>query len=158
MAGIFDKLIADHERHRELLAQIAETKGDSEDRRTLFEQFRIDVTAHASAEEQSLYAEMMGRPELTDDARHGVAEHKQLDDLIGELVDMDMSSPGWLTKFKTLRHDYEHHIEEEEKDIFPAADEELSKAVETKLGKIFEERKPAEMEKAAEGHAGDERD
>ncbi len=158
MVGIFDKLIEDHNRHRDLLAQIAETKGDSEDRRTLFEQFRIDVTAHASAEEQSLYAEMMGRPDLSDDARHGVAEHKELDDLIGELVEMDMSSPGWLTKFKTLRHDYEHHIEEEEKDIFPAADEELSKAAEAKLGKIFEERKPAEMEKAAEGHMADERE
>ena len=158
MAGIFDKLIADHNRHRELLAKIAETSGDSEDRRSLFEQFRIDVTAHASAEEQSLYAEMMARPDLTDDARHSVAEHKELDDLIGELVEMDMSSPGWLTKFKTLRHDYEHHIEEEEEEMFPAADEELSKAVETKLGKIFAERKPAEMEKAAEGHAADERD
>ena len=158
MAGIFDRLIEDHNRHRDLLAKIAETSGDSEERRTLFEQFRIDVTAHASAEEQSLYAEMMGRPELSDDARHSVAEHKALDDLIGELVDMDMSSPGWLTKFKTLRHDYEHHIEEEEGEMFPAADEELSKAVETKLGKIFAERKPAEMEKAAEGHAADERE
>ncbi len=158
MAGIFDKLIADHNNHRELLAKIAETSGDSEERRTLFEQFRIDVTAHASAEEQSLYAEMMGRPELSEDARHSVAEHKELDELIGELVEMDMSSPGWLTKFKTLRHDYEHHIEEEEEEMFPAADEELSKAVETKLGKIFAERKPAEMEKAAEGHAADERD
>ena len=152
MAGIFDKLIEDHNRHRDLLAKIAETSGDSEERRTLFEQFRIDVTAHASAEEQSLYAEMMGRPELTDDARHSVAEHKELDDLIGELVEMDMSSPGWLTKFKTLRHEYEHHIDEEEEEMFPAADEELSKAVETKLGKIFAARKPAEMEKVADGH------
>ena len=158
MAGIFDRLIEDHNRHRDLLAKIAETSGDSEERRTLFEKFRIDVTAHASAEEQSLYAEMMARPELSDDARHSVAEHKALDDLIGELVDMDMSSPGWLTKFKTLRHDYEHHIEEEEEDMFPNADKELSKAVETKLGKIFADRKPAEMEKAAEGHAADERE
>ena len=158
MAGIFDRLIEDHNRHRELFAKIAETSGDSEERRTLFEQLRIDVTAHASAEEQSLYAEMMSRPELSDDARHSVAEHKELDDLIGELVEMDMSSPAWLTKFKTLRHDYEHHIDEEEDEMFPTADEELSKAVEAKLGKIFADRKPAEMEKAAEGHMVDERE
>ena len=31
-----------------------------------------------------------------------------------ELNDADMSSPGWLTRFKTLKHDYEHHMEEEE--------------------------------------------
>ncbi len=158
MAAIFERLIADHNKHRDLLARIAETTGDSEERRTLFEQLRIDITAHASAEEQSLYAEMMARPELTDDARHSVAEHKELDDLIGELVEMDMSSPAWLTKFKTLRHEYLHHIEEEEEDMFPAADEELSNAVEAKLGKIFADRKPEEMAKAAEGHEADGRE
>ena len=157
MAGIFERLIADHNVHRDLLSKIAETSGDSEDRRALFEQFRVEVTAHASAEEQSLYAEMMGRPELSDDARHGVAEHKDLDDQIIELVETDMSSPGWLIKFKTLRHDYEHHIEEEETDIFPTADAELSKAAEAKLGAIFADRKPDELEKAADGPAGDSR-
>ena len=41
--------------------------------------------------------------------------------IIQELDEMDMSSPGWLTRFKTLRHDYEHHIDEEETEIFPVA-------------------------------------
>ncbi len=145
---IFADLKADHDRHRELLAQIAETSGASDERKTLFETFMLDVTAHAAAEEESLYATMLGMPDLRDDARHSVSEHKEIDDFLGELNDMDMSSSGWLTKFKEMRHRYEHHIDEEEEEMFPAASKELSTAEEERLGKLFEQRKPKELERA----------
>src|SRR3546814_5700940 len=57
--GIFTRLKADHDRHRELLDKIDATQGDSDERRDLFEAFRIDVTAHAASEEMSLYATML---------------------------------------------------------------------------------------------------
>ena len=155
---IFARLKADHDRHRKLLDQIDETQGDSADREKLFEAFRVEVTAHAASEEMSLYATMLGKPDLREDAQHSVSEHKEIDDLLTELYEMDFASTGWLTRFRTMKHRYLHHIDEEEEEMFPAADEELSKAVEAKLGKIFADRKPAEMEKAAEGHASDERD
>ncbi len=158
MAKIFDLLKKDHDKHRKLLKQIAETQGDSEDRRELFTQFREEVTAHAAAEEESLYAEMLARPELQEDGRHSVAEHKELDDLLAELADTDMSSPGWLQKFKTLRHEYEHHIEEEEEDMFPAADEEFEEACEERLGDRYAERYPKELAEAEEGIEHDDRD
>ena len=158
MAIIYDLLKEDHDKHRDLLAKIAETEGDSEERRTLFTKFREDVTAHANAEEQSLYAEMLSRPDLQDDGRHSVAEHKELDDLLAELGDMDMSSPGWLLRFKTLRHDYEHHIEEEEEDMFPAADEGLTTKAEKRLAEIYKDRFPKELESAQEGIEADTRD
>lgn len=158
MAQIFELLKEDHDNHRKLLKQIADTEGDSEERRTLFTTFREDVTAHANAEEQSLYAEMLSRPELQDDGRHSVAEHKELDDILAELADMDMASPGWLTRFKTLRHEYEHHIEEEEQDMFPAADEELTTKAEKRLGKIYQDRFPKELESAQAGMSADERE
>ena len=65
-ARIFADLKADHDRHRKLLAQIAETSGASEERKTLFEEFMLEVTAHAAAEEESLYATMLGMPDLRD--------------------------------------------------------------------------------------------
>ena len=48
-------------------------------------------------------------------------EHQQLDDIMEELNGMDMSSPGWLQRFETLRHDYEHHMDEEEDEVFGRA-------------------------------------
>ena len=145
---IFADLKADHDRHRTLLAQIAETSGASDERKALFQTFMLDVTAHAAAEEESLYATMLGMPDLRDDARHSVSEHKEIDDFLGELNDMDMSSPGWLVKFKDMRHRYEHHIDEEEEEMFPAAADELSGAEEERLGKLFEARKPRELARA----------
>src|SRR5690606_1158288 len=56
---IFARLKADHDRHRELLDRIDATHGDSDERRALFEAFRVEVTAHAASEEMSLYATML---------------------------------------------------------------------------------------------------
>ncbi|HBX96826.1 MAG TPA: hemerythrin, partial [Hyphomonas sp.] len=77
--------------------------------------------------------------------RHSVAEHKELDDIIQELDEMDMSSPGWLTRFKTLRHDYEHHIDEEETEIFPVAKDVIGPDKDGSIGEAFLERKQREM-------------
>lgn len=158
MTDIFSILKSDHDLHRAMLAKIAETSGDTPERRDLFEAFRIEVTAHAAAEEQSLYATMLGDPELQDDGRHSVAEHKEIDDMLGELQDTDMATGAWLIKFKDMRHRYEHHIEEEEEEMFPAAQEQFSKAKAKELGAKFDRRKPAELEVAEASNNGDDKD
>ena len=157
-ARIFEDLKQDHDRQRDLLARIGETSGNSEERQSLFEELRKELQAHAAAEEESLYAMMLAKPDLRDDARHSVSEHKEVDDLLGELVDMDMSSSGWLAKFKEMRHRYLHHIDEEEEEMFPEAAEQLSDAEEAKLAKVFETRKPRELERAESEMPGDERE
>lgn len=147
---IFDRLKADHDRHRELLDRIDATQGDSDERRYLFEAFRVEVTAHAASEEMSLYATMLGKPDLRDEAQHSVAEHKEIDDLLTELFEMDFSSTGWLTRFRTMKHRYLHHIEEEEEEMFPEAEEGLSAAKKKEIAAIFDKQKPKEKAKAAE--------
>ncbi len=157
-AHIFQDLIDDHETHRTLLDLIEKTQGDSEGRRELFERFQVEVRAHATAEEESLYATMLADPDLNNDAKHSVSEHKEIEDIIAELFEMDMSSSGWLTRFKTLKHDYLHHIDEEEEEMFPAAAKGLSGAEKTRIAKIFEDRKPKEKAKAKDVDPGDDRE
>ncbi|EIZ80652.1 hemerythrin HHE cation binding protein [Novosphingobium sp. Rr 2-17] len=157
-ARIFEDLKADHDRHREMLAQLAETKGDSEERRTQFEALRKELQAHAAAEEESLYATMLATPPLRDDARHSVSEHKEIDDFLGELLDTEMSSSNWLKTFEKMRHRYLHHIDEEEEEMFPKAGDILSKSTEKKMADVFEERKPEEYAIAEQDKPGDERD
>ncbi len=158
-ARIFADLKADHDRHRDLLERLGGTSGDSAERRDLFEQFRVEVSAHAAAEEESLYATMLAKPDLRDDARHSVSEHKEIDDFLGELADIDMASGAWLIRFKAMRHRYEHHIDEEEEEMFPAAAEGLSAEEEARLARVFEARKPKELERAEATPPGaDERD
>ena len=148
-ARIFDRLKADHDRHRELLDRIDATHGDSDDRAILFEKFRVEVTAHAASEEMSLYATMLGKPDLRDEAQHSVAEHKEIEDLLTELYEMDFGSTGWLTRFRTMKDRYLHHIEEEEEEMFPEAEEGLSAAKKKEIAAIFEAEKPREKAKAA---------
>ncbi len=98
-------------------------------------------------------------PELREDARHSVSEHKEVDDMLGELREIEMSSPQWLVKFKEMRHRYEHHIDEEEEEMFPAAAKEMSKDETERLGRYFEERKPKELARAEKSPPGsDERE
>lgn len=123
MPTIYDAIRKDHSHHRDLLEKIAATSGDSKERRVAWHEFYTDVKSHAAAEEETFYSKLMSKTWGQDSARHSVHEHQQLDDIMEELNGMDMSSPGWLQRFETLRHDYEHHMEEEEEEVFGRAQE-----------------------------------
>ncbi|QFT62546.1 hemerythrin domain-containing protein [Roseivivax sp. THAF30] len=142
--SIYDAIIADHEHHRDLLNRIADTTGDSEERKTAWNEFFYDVKSHAAAEEETFYSKLMSKTWGQDSARHSVEEHAEMDDLMEELNEMDMSSPGWLNKFNTLKHDYEHHMEEEEDEVFGRAREVIPDDEIEGYGKAFRERKEKE--------------
>ncbi len=144
MPTIYEKLKSDHDKHRDLLARLTETEGDSHERRELWKTFYYDVSAHAAAEEVSFYSPLMAQSDGQAEGRHSVAEHKELDDMLQELNDMDMSSPGWLTRFKTMKDRYEHHIEEEEEDIFPVAKDVIGADKSGEIAAEFAERKKEE--------------
>lgn len=146
MATIYDEIKKDHDRHREILRKLADTSGDSDERRKLWREFYCTVKSHAAAEEETFYASLIVETWGQDKARHSVAEHKELDDIMDELQETDMASPGWLTRFKTLRHDYEHHIEEEEDEVFERARRVVDDATAKELGPKFLERKKKEMQ------------
>ena len=144
MPSIYDAIKADHDEHRALLDTLAGTSGDSEARREAWNRFYYDVKSHAAAEEETFYSKLISKTWGQDAARHSVHEHQQLDDLMEELNEMDMSSPGWLTKFKTLKHEYEHHMEEEEDEVFTRAKEVIPDAEIEGYGQRFEDRKREE--------------
>ena len=153
---IFDRLKQDHDKHRELIAAIKNTSGESDERMSLFEQFKTDAMAHAAAEEGTLYVAMMEDPEIRQDAQHSVKEHADIGMAFVELDDMEMNSPGWLSKFNSLADEYIHHIDEEEEEKFPKAEAELGEDKAIALKDAFEERKPIEIERVKEGADVDE--
>jgi hypothetical protein len=156
---IFQALKADHDRQRKLMKEVGDLTGNSAKRRDLFEQLRLEIQSHAAAEEESLYANMLADPELREDARHSVSEHKEVDDTMGELMKLEMGSDEWQEKFYHMRRRYEHHIDEEEEEMFPEADKQWDKDKERELGAIYVERKPEELEEAKDNPPGsDERE
>lgn len=145
MPSIYDAIKADHDHHRELLETIVDTSGDSKTRQDSWREFYHDVKSHAAAEEETFYSKLISETWGQDSARHSVHEHQQLDDLMEELNETDMSSSGWLTKFKTLKHDYEHHIDEEENEVFERAKKVIGEEQNESFGKQFEARKKEEL-------------
>lgn len=143
---IYQRLEQDHDRQRDLAARLAETSGDSEDRRQLWEAFKAEAEAHANAEEQTFYATLIENPDTQEKARHSVSEHKTASDLIEKLSELDMSSGNWLQTFQTLKDELEHHIEEEENEVFPKARSVISDDEATRLADEFETRKSEELE------------
>ncbi|NNF56276.1 MAG: hemerythrin domain-containing protein [Acidimicrobiales bacterium] len=142
---IYERLTKDHNTHREMATRLAETTGDSEDRRKLWEEFKPEAEAHANAEEQTFYATLIETPEAQEKARHSISEHKEAADLMEKLSAEDMSSPGWLQNFKKLKEELEHHMDEEENEVFMKARTVISDETATKLVSDFEERKAAEL-------------
>ncbi|QFT98828.1 DNA nickase [Roseovarius sp. THAF8] len=144
MPSIYDAIRADHDNHRALMNRIEDTTGDSDDRKSAWKEFYEDVKSHAAAEEETFYSKLISKTWGQDAARHSVHEHQQLDDIMEELNEGDMASPGWLNRFKTLKHDYEHHMDEEEDEVFARAQEVIPEDEIEGYGERFEKRKSKE--------------
>lgn len=124
--NIFESIEQDHHIQRKLVDQLIETSGDSKDRKKIFNQLKAELTAHADAEERYFYVPLIKLDKTQEDARHGIAEHHEIDELVEQLEETDASSPAWLKYAKDLAHKVKHHLAEEEQDYFPVAEEILS--------------------------------
>lgn len=134
---VFEALRADHETQRDLVARLIETQGDSDDRAELFDRLRTELAAHADAEERFFYIPMMEFDLTQEKARHSVAEHHELDELVEELQETDPSSPHWIATAKKLEHDLVHHLDEEEQEVFQMAGKVLTETQKTELADSY---------------------
>jgi len=144
MKNIFEALRADHDRQRALIKTIKETSGDESIRRSQFTELLKELTAHADAEERSLYAAMLGEKTSQPLASHSIHEHHEIDGLIATLKDIEYSSPNWIRKFDELADKVIHHLDEEEHSVFQLAGKVLSESSKVTLESKFEHHKTLE--------------
>jgi len=144
---IYTRLKEDHDHQKELCEKLKSTRGDSKRRNALWAQLHAELEAHASAEEQAFYSELMKDPKGTDETRHAVEEHQQMTEMMEVLNNLDMDAEIWAEKFEKLAHKVVHHVDEEEAEFFPKAKKLFSKEEAEKMCVHFNERKPAEVKK-----------
>jgi hemerythrin-like domain-containing protein len=135
--NIFEALRQSHDEQRRLSDQLIHTQGDSPERDTLFGELKLELAAHAAAEERCFYVPLIEHDLTQDAARHGIAEHHELDELVEQLEEDDYSSPGWLVGAKALKEKIEHHLKEEERGIFQLAGKALPEAKKLSLAKDY---------------------
>lgn len=137
--NIFEALRLSHDVQRALCVHILETQGASPERNRLFRELKHELAAHAAAEERCFYTPLIGFDSTMAQARHGMAEHHEMDELVDELNKIEMSSPGWLPHFRKLRDKVFHHLEDEEHAIFQLAGKVLPEKDKNALAIAYEE-------------------
>ncbi|MCI5072620.1 hemerythrin domain-containing protein [bacterium] len=136
---IFESLRKDHDLQRKLINQLAETSGDTEVRKKIFSQLKLELSRHAKCEERFFYKPLIEYDRTQDLSRHSISEHKELDDFIEQLEKTDMSSSSWLVTLKNLKDRLLHHLEEEEHEIFQQAGIVLNESEKQNLSQKYEE-------------------
>lgn len=136
---IFEAIRDDHETQRRLIGLLVETEGASDGRAELWERLQRELTAHAAAEERYFYVPLMEHDMTQDAARHSVAEHKELDDFAEQLEAYDMSGPQWLQTARELCERLTHHLDEEEREVYPVAGRVLDEDQKRLLAKQYRE-------------------
>lgn len=134
---IFEALRDDHQTQRALADRLAGTHGDSAGRDELFEKLKSELQRHAAAEERCFYKPLIDHDLTQEKARHGIAEHHEIDELIETLEQTDPSSPAWKSHAKKLQHMVHHHLDEEEHEIFQQAGRVLSDDLKTSLASEY---------------------
>lgn len=110
-------LKADHEKVEKLFKQ-AEATEDESKKHELFEQIKLELLTHTHIEETIFYPAIMKDDEIKDIVLEGLEEHKQAKTLLREIPRLSDGSEKFDAKFKVLMEDIEHHVEEEEEEMF----------------------------------------
>lgn len=118
---VFEMLKADHRHVQDLFTKFEDA--DKRARASIADETLTALEVHAALEEELVYpavAEVIDDEEMINEAKE---EHHVAKVLIKELRKMDAEDEGFSTKFKVLGELVGHHIEEEEGEMFPQAQE-----------------------------------
>src|SRR5919206_952795 len=131
----------DHQRVKDLFAQY-DAANNAEAKWRVAEEAFVELETHAQLEETIFYPsvneETEEGPALVKESLH---EHAMVKQLIAELRRMGPQSQEFDPKFHELRHNVEHHVEEEEAEMFPLAEEELAEDLDEMSAEMQELKK-----------------
>lgn len=116
-------LTADHKRVKKMFKQFDKMKedGTSADKQALAQQICAELTLHAEVEEQIFYPAAREAIDDDDMLNEAEVEHASAKDLIAQIESGDPSDPLWDAKVSVLGEYIDHHVQEEEEEMFKKA-------------------------------------
>ena len=132
-----DLLTKDHKHLKTLLTRAMIAEGQ-ERREELIEALRAELVAHERMEEEVFYPPLRDNKKTHDIVLEGYQEHHVADLILDELLETPPDAEMWQAKVKVLKENIEHHIEEEEHDMFKKARKVLSEQDLERLGEEME--------------------
>jgi Hemerythrin HHE cation binding domain len=135
-------LKTDHDKVKALLTELeATTERGVKTRQELFATIKGELSVHEIIEEEIFYPALKGHPKAKDIVLEGYEEHHVVDLLMGELESLDVSDETWGPKAIVMKENIEHHIEEEEGEMFKQARQVFDRQELEDLGARMAERK-----------------
>jgi hemerythrin-like domain-containing protein len=126
-----------HDEVKELFKRF-EASEDEPEKHELFEQIADDFAAHGTIEEKIFYpAVYVG--ELKEKLQEAVEEHLAAKRVVADLLEMEPSDEQFDPKMKVLKELIEHHVEEEEGELFPLVRQSFAREELEALGEQMEQ-------------------
>lgn len=118
---LFELLRQSHDIQRSLCRRLSATRSDTAHRELLFLQLKIELEAHAAAEERFVYCPILLFDAGLSVSRHALSEHHEIEECCDELSVRDKSGDEWLAAARRLGERVRHHLKEEETKFFQVA-------------------------------------
>ena len=135
----------DHETVAQLLEKIDQTtERGVKTREELFTRLKTELDVHAKIEETIFYPALENEEETRDITLEAFEEHRLVKQLLSELEGMAKDNEQWTARFTVLKENVEHHVEEEEGEMFPKVRKILSSGDLETLGARLEQAKKEE--------------
>jgi hypothetical protein len=132
----------DHDKVKGLLAELeSTTERGVKTREELFATIKGELTVHEVIEEEIFYPALKSHPKAQDIVLEAYEEHHVVDLLMGELESLDVSDETWGAKAIVMKENIEHHIEEEEGEMFKQARQIFDRQELEDLGEQMAQRK-----------------
>ena len=140
--NIFELLKQDHEKVAGIFEQLEPTTERAEKtREELFARLKTELDLHAYLEETILYPVLKQEEQTREIALEAVEEHRVVKQFLQELDAMPVTSEQWTAKLTVLKENVEHHVEEEEGEMFKKARAALTREQIDDLTAKFESEK-----------------
>jgi hemerythrin superfamily protein len=144
--SILDLLKQDHKEVSGLLSEMEDTTDRAAKKRAeLFGECRTALLAHSHAELEMFYKPLLQDGDDPDALLEAEVEHQIVERLLDDIAATETTDEKWLAKITVLKELIEHHVEEEESEIFKAARKAFDKKQLDEMGRRFEQRKQQEM-------------
>lgn len=135
----FELLKADHRKVEQLFTQLESASGKR--KLQVFGQIKSELELHTRIEEKVFYPALEEPEETHDLALEAYEEHAVVKDLLKQLGRAKSANDEWEAQAKVLQENVEHHVEEEENELFPKAESALGEEELEELGQRMEAEK-----------------
>jgi hemerythrin-like domain-containing protein len=132
----------DHKKVKKLLTDLdSTTERGVKTREELFTKVKQELQVHEAIEEEIFYPALKEHPKAKDLVLEAYEEHHVVDTVMAEIRDVPFDDETWGAKLTVMKENVEHHIEEEEDEMFKQARQVFSKDELVELGERMQARK-----------------